>query len=183
VTSPDGAARWVGASAGCDEGFVKATRSARGADDAVLELQVPRSPGRRCSFTGGHRPGHVVEARELQILPLAWDDSGLAVMLEGQPLVVANDFARAAPLAAWDALPRTPGSPRSPDGKTIVLPFAEGLLVRGAAHPYLFRARDLDGQYTDQHDCTVSDDGAHVACVRGQRAWVGTWDLAADAGP
>jgi hypothetical protein len=39
------------------------------------------------------------------------------------------------------------------------------------------RARELDGTYASQRDCTVSDDGARVACVRDGRAWVGIWDV------
>jgi hypothetical protein len=51
-----------------------------------------------------------------------------------------------------------------------------GLLVRREGRSRLLRGSELDATYADQHDCTVSNDTTHVACVHAGQAWVGTWD-------
>jgi hypothetical protein len=56
-----------------------------------------------------------------------------------------------------------------------VVPTTLGILVAGS-HTRLLRAKELDGAYGELYDCTVSDDGVRVACVRGGRAFVGIWD-------
>jgi hypothetical protein len=96
--------------------------------------------------------------------------------VEGQPLLIAPDAGRAASLAAPLDSPAARGSPRSPDGKLLVAATSVGLLVRGASLARLLRAPELDGTWAEQHDCTVSSDGSHVACVRAGGAWVGAWD-------
>ena len=69
----------------------------------------------------------------------------------------------------------TLGSPRSPDGKSLVVATPRGLLVRGARARMLV-AKELDGTYASQASCAVSSDGARVACVRAGKAWVGIWE-------
>jgi hypothetical protein len=95
--------------------------------------------------------------------------------VEGEPLLVSPDLARASGLAAFLDQTWTPGSPRSPDGKTYVVPTPAGLLVRGPAGSRLLRATELDGSYGEQVGCAVSADGTHAACVRDGKAWVGAW--------
>jgi hypothetical protein len=90
--------------------------------------------------------------------------------------MISPDLTNASVLAALVEQSPVPGSPRSPDGKTFVVPTSGGFFVRGAARARLLRASELDGTYGDQHDCAVSNDSTHVACVRAGRAWVGTWD-------
>lgn len=48
--------------------------------------------------------------------------------------------------------------------------------MRASPHSRLLRAPELDGSYAQLRDCTVSNDDTRVACVRGGKAWVGTWD-------
>ena len=70
----------------------------------------------------------------------------------------------------------TRARPGHPDSKTVVVPTSLGFIVQGASRTRILRASELDGTYGEQHDCAVSNDTTHVACVRGGRAWVGTWD-------
>ena len=65
------------------------------------------------------------------------------------------------------------------DGKTLVVPTSAGLVVRGPARTRLLRAAELDGATGEPQACTVSYDGAHVACMQAGKAWVGTWDAPA----
>jgi hypothetical protein len=96
--------------------------------------------------------------------------------VEGQPLLVAPETARASLLAAFLDSPAARGAPRSPDGKVLVASTSAGLLVRGATRARLLRAPELDGTWGEQRDCAVSNDATHVACVRAGKAWVGAWD-------
>ncbi len=111
-----------------------------------------------------------------RVLPVAWGPRGLEAIVEGEPLLIAPDLSGASVLSGFLGQPPSRGAPRSPDGQTYVVPSDVGLVVQGAGRARLLRARDLDGTYGEQRSCVVADDGAHVACVRGSRAWVGTWD-------
>jgi hypothetical protein len=108
-------------------------------------------------------------------LPVAWGALGLEVIAAGFPALVAPDLLRAAPLAQPLGQPVTSGAPRSPDGKTLVVPTTEGILVVGS-RARLLRAKELEGAYGELYDCVVSNDASRVACVRGGRAFVGIWD-------
>jgi hypothetical protein len=96
--------------------------------------------------------------------------------VEGQPVLVASELSRATPLASFLDSPALLGGPRSPDGKTMVIPTTSGLLVRGPSRSRLLRAPEVGTSAGDQQDCTVSVDGTHVACVHAGKAWVGAWD-------
>jgi hypothetical protein len=83
--------------------------------------------------------------------------------------------------------PWQPGSPRSPNGKMIVVPTPQGIaltrrdyVLADAGHvggaTRMLRAKELEGGYIELQGCTVNDEGTAVACVRGGRAFVGTWD-------
>ncbi len=167
VTSPDGALRWIEAYDPCDGLPLRATFATGGGDD-MRDISLPVAPALagRCAGSRG-APARAV--------PIAWGPRGLEALVDGEPVLIATDLASATPLAAFLDQPAEKGSPRSPDGKTYVVPTVAGLLVRGAAGAHLYRARELNDAYADQRACVVSDDGSHVACLRGERAWVGAW--------
>ncbi|HEY3816041.1 MAG TPA: hypothetical protein VGL81_02665 [Polyangiaceae bacterium] len=166
VTSPDGTLRWIETYDACDGVALHAT-FAGGDDMRDVALPVAPSLGDRCSGSRG------APARALAV---AWGPGGLEAIVEGQPLLVVPETARASLLASWLDSPATRGAPRSPDGKVLVAATPVGLLVRNAARARLLRAPELDGTWTEQRDCTVSNDATHVACVRAGKAWVGAWE-------
>ena len=167
VTSPDGSLRWIETYDACDGVALHAT-FAGGDDMRDVALPVAPSLGDRCSGSRG------APARAQAV---AWGPGGLEAVVEGQPVLVAPETSRASLLAAFVDSPAARGSPRSPDGKVLVASTSVGLLVRDAARARLLRAAELDGTWAEQHDCTVSNDATHVACVRGGKAWVGAWDV------
>jgi hypothetical protein len=169
VTSPDGALRWTDTYDPCDGIGLRATFARTSADD-VREVALPVAPplGSRCS---GARGGSV------RASPIAWGPAGLEAIIDGEIVSVSPDLTRASTLAAPLGQPATPGSPRSPDGGALVVATGAGILVRGARHTRLLRAPELEGAYGDQHDCVVSNDEVHVACVHTGGAWVGAWDV------
>jgi hypothetical protein len=165
MASPDGAFQWIEAYDPCDAHAVEATFAPTGEGDAK-QLALPVTPvGGRCTGKGVPVP----------VVPVAWGPIGLEAVVAGEPLLVSPDFARATPLVAWLDQPVRPGSPRSPSGKALVVPTSQGLFVKGA-NVRLYRAKELDGAYAELRGCTVSDDAAHVACVRAGRVVVGTWE-------
>jgi hypothetical protein len=168
VTSPDGAMHWIETYDPCDGLPLRATFETASGDD-VRDLALPVVPrlGGRCAGSRG------APARSLAI---AWGPGGLEAIVEEQPLLVAPDLTHASALAVFLDQPATPGAPRSPDGKTYVVSTGAGLVVRGPGRARLLRATDLDGSYAEQHDCAVSNDATHVACVRAGKAWVGRWE-------
>jgi hypothetical protein len=168
VTSPDGSLRWIEAYDPCDGLPLRATFATGGGDDMRdLALPVPPPLAGRCAGSRG---------APARAIPIAWGPRGLEAIVEGEPVLIATDLASASALAAFLDQPAERGSPRSPDGKSYVIPTSAGLLVRGASGARLFRARELNDAYADQRGCVVSDDETHVACLRGERAWVGAWD-------
>jgi hypothetical protein len=100
----------------------------------------------------------------------------LEAIVDGEPILVSSDLTRASLLAAFLGQPMRPGAPRSPDGKTYVLPTDVGFIARGQGRSRWLRGSELDGTFAEQRDCAISNDTTHVACVRAGRAWVGTWD-------
>jgi len=79
-------------------------------------------------------------------------------------------------LAAPLDSPALRGAPRSPDGKVLVVSTSVGFLMRRGSRARLLRAPELEGSWAEQRDCAVSNDEAHVACVRAGKAWVGVWE-------
>jgi hypothetical protein len=169
VTSPDGALRWTDTYDPCDGLGLRAT-FARTAGDDVRDVALPVAPplGSRCSGTRG---------ASVHASPIAWGPAGLEAIIDGELVSVSPDLTRASTLAGPLGQPATPGSPRSPDGGALVVATGAGILVRGARHTRLLRAPELEGAYGDQHDCVVSNDEVHVACVHTGGAWVGAWDV------
>ncbi len=168
VTSPEGALRWIETYDPCDGLPLRASFSTGGGDD--LEGPGPSGP------PAASRPLRRLQGAPARAIPMAWGPRGLEAIVEGEPVLIASDLSSASPLAAFLDQPATRGSPRSPDGKSDVVPTEAGLLVRGSNRARLLRAHELEATYADQHACVVSDDQTHVACIRADKAWVGQWD-------
>jgi hypothetical protein len=166
VVSPDGTHRLIDSYDPCDGFALRATVVATGGNDAKdVLLPIEPTVGLRCQGARGV---------PVRAVPIAWGPLGLELVVGGFPVVVAADLGNAAPLVAPLGQPVTLGAPRSPDGRTLVVPVTEGILVMGA-RSRLLRAKELEGAYGELYDCAVSDDGARVACARGGRAFVGVW--------
>jgi hypothetical protein len=168
VASPDSAMRWIETYDPCDGFALRATFAPANGDD-MRDVALPVAPalGDRCAGSRG---------APARALPVAWGPGGLEAIVEGEPVLVAPDLGHATPLGAFLGSPVATGAPRSPDGKSLVVPTSGGLLVRGARSS-LLKAPALDGTYADQRDCAVTNDGTHVACVREGKAWVGNWGM------
>jgi hypothetical protein len=163
VMSPDGSLRWNDVVDPCDASALRATFSG---DGDLREVSIPLH-GRLAARCGPK--GEPVPAT-----PTAWGQGGLEAIVLGQPVAFALDLSHATVLPSSPTQPTIPGAPRSPDGKTLVVPTSIGIVVRGA-RTRIYRAKELDGAYLELRDCTVSDDATRVACVRGGRAFVGIW--------
>jgi hypothetical protein len=168
VLSPDGARRFLDTYDPCDGFALRATVASQAGND-VRDIALPIAPriGARCEGVRG------IATRSL---PMEWGPLGLEAVVLGFPVLVSPDLTRAVPLERPLGQPTTRGAPRSPDGKTLVVPTAEGMLVTGS-RPRLLRAKELEGAYSELYDCTVSDDASRVACIRGGRAFVGVWPV------
>lgn len=171
VTSPDGTLRWLSVTSACDGGPLRAAFASTGpaldADTRNVLLPIATPLGTRC--TGGR--GEAVRA-----IPLAWGPRGLEAIVAGEPVLFASDLSRASIAASALDQPSTPGAPRSPSGKVTAVATSQGIVVR-TTKSRMLRAKELEGGYGELQACTVSDDAAFVACVRGGRAFVGQWDL------
>jgi hypothetical protein len=168
VTSPDGAMRWIETYDPCDGLPLRAAFEPASGDD-LKEVAVPvvAAIGGRCVGSRG-APARAV--------PVAWGAGGLEALIEGELVFVAGDLARASALATFQDQKVTLGAPRSPSGRTYVVATGLGLVVRGpGGKSKLYRAPELEGTYTDQRGCAVSEDGTHVACARAGKGWVGLW--------
>jgi len=167
VTSPDASQRFLEAYDACDGVSLHATfMTVDGGDLADVSLPIPPRIGARCSTAKG-MPAPVV--------PLAWGPGGLEALVSGEAVLVVTASKTASVLRAPLGQITPKGSARSPDGKTLAYPSVLGVLVTSAQKSRLVRATDLDGTYAEQRDCTASDDGSRVACVRAGKAWVATF--------
>jgi hypothetical protein len=92
------------------------------------------------------------------VAPLEWTATRQAGLIAGGLFGVASLSELSAPAAR--------GTPRSPDGKAIVLPWAKGLLVvqGGKAETWTVPS------WPALSDCVIANGAAAVACVRGERA-------------
>lgn len=164
VAPQTGTPVWLDAFDPCNGGALHAAFSAKpGAEPREVLLPVPSGP--RCA---GPREA-------VTTVPIAWGARGLQAIVAGEPLLVAADLARATPVTTMLEEPVTPGAPRSPNGKVWVVTTPQGLVIRGQK-TRIYRGKELDGGYAELRDCAVSDDATRVACVRGGRAYIGTWE-------
>jgi hypothetical protein len=168
LISPDGAARWIETYDPCDGLPVHATFASTNGDD-LHDVALPIAPslGDRCMGSRG---------APARVLPVAWGPGGIEAIVEGEPVLISPDLARASALATPLGQPVSAGAPRSPDGKVLIVATGAGLIVQNAAHRRLYRAPQLDGTYGEQRECAVTNDGVHAACVHAGKAWVGTWE-------
>ncbi|WP_437876619.1 hypothetical protein [Sorangium sp. So ce513] len=142
----------------------------RSSPDAVGEMVVPlpllRAQGPRA---GGAPPARCAGTERLPFAPLAASERGFDIALGAA--LVSIDLRAAAPTSSVLSFPLTTpapqGAPRSPDGATIAVPAAGGLLVAtagGAAR--LWSSADL----AQARACAPANGGARVACVVGAAA-------------
>ncbi|MCC6667929.1 MAG: hypothetical protein IT375_29570 [Polyangiaceae bacterium] len=105
------------------------------------------------------RPGACAggKAPSPSIAVLGAKDGRTALLVAGEPLGLRITRAEAV------LRPRVFGSPRSPDGRLLVLPMAAGLWLEGGDKPELWRTADAQALA----ECTVSDGAKSVACVAG----------------
>jgi hypothetical protein len=166
VASPDGTLRWIEAYDACDGVALHATFAA-GDDLRDIALPIPPPLGDRCVGSRG------APARTLAV---AWGPSGLEAIADAEPVLVVPESARASLLSTFLDSPVTRGAPRSPDGKWVVVATSAGMVVRSPARTRVLRSPEIDTGWADERDCAVSNDASRVACVRGGKAWLGTWE-------
>jgi hypothetical protein len=147
--------RWTGVTQPCDRAEIELSLTdAAGAPAAplVTRLLAPR-PG---PCRGGLRPGPSVTA-------ISWHAAGLEALVGGAPVGAATSAGEAA------LRPAQPGSPRSPDGRSMVVPTPVGLLITHEQGAELWRG-DALGDARTLGDCVVANRQERVACVRDDRA-------------
>jgi hypothetical protein len=167
VTSPSGAHRLLEVYNACDGVALHATLGP-GSEQDLVDAPLPIAPPlgmSRCTTAKGE---------PAPALALAWGASGLEAVIAGEPMLI-TDAGRASALAQPLGQTFVMGSPRSPDGKNLVVPTSLGLWLRTERKTRLLRAPALDGTYGEQRDCVVSDDGSRVACIRAGRAWIASF--------
>ncbi len=164
VVSPDGGQRFAEAYNPCDGVGLHATLVPTG-DGDLVDVPLPLLPvlGSKCAGKG----------EPATAIPIAWGASGLEAVIAGEPVLVTSG-GKASVLRALLGQPVVHGSPRSPDGQRWAIATSQGILVR-ATKSMRLKTKDLDGTYGEQRDCTVSNDGKRVACVRSGRAWVASF--------
>lgn len=188
VTLPGKDARLGAVVDACDAPYLAARVAGHDVPTGSTLLPLPLLPifdGGRC----GDARGATAHAT-----PVAWGAQGLFAIVGGQAVIIPSEVAGVGGGRATGALPSpggkvdgawVAGSPRSPSGSYVVVPTRFGVLRRdestNTTTAVLLRAKELEGLYTQLHECAVSNDGARVACVREQRIVV--LDTAAGAAP
>jgi hypothetical protein len=176
VTLPGKDARLGAVVDACDAPYLAARVAGHDVPTGTALLPLPMLP----SFDGSRCADGRSAAWPLT--PVAWGAQGLFAIVAGQPVLVPADVAgvgggRAtglspAPASKVDG-PWVAGSPRSPSGSFVVAPTRFGVLRRdestNTTTAALVRAKELEGLYTQLHECAVSNDGKRVACVRDGR--------------
>lgn len=108
------------------------------------------------------RPGVCRNPREwpLQIAPIAWSDEQPSAIIDNACLDSRGPNICQTPSKLGEVVP---GSPRSPDGRWLVVPSSVGPVVFGGKKPELWS----NGALTDRAllDCTVSNGGQAIACI------------------
>ena len=133
------------------------------AEHAVLPPLMTSLLAARPASCAGHGTGPTVS-----IAPLGFDGSTLDALISGSHLSTKAATSPPAP-AGLPAL----GTPRSPDGRTLVSPSSLGLLLTGDRKELWqtdkLQAHASAGKFTD---CVVANDARKVACVDAGRAIV-----------
>ncbi|MDC0679929.1 hypothetical protein [Sorangium atrum] len=144
----------------------------RSSPDAVGEMEVPlpllRGQGPRAR-PGAALPERCAGTERLPFVPLAASERGFDIALGAA--LISIDLRAAAPASSALSFPLTTPAPqgaaRSPDGATLAVPAAGGLLVAtagGAARLW------TGGDLAQATACAPANGGARVACVAGAAA-------------
>jgi hypothetical protein len=161
ATNLDGSAQWTSLYDPCDGVALHVRLGER--SDLPIPI-VPPLPN-RCF--------PAAPAVRFEGVPVAWGPVGLEAWMAQEPILVSSDLTQVKPLSEVGALgqPVHAGSPRSPDGRSIVIGTKLGALVRAGKSWQLWRPADLEGAYAyaDLRGCTISNDARSVACVRDGR--------------
>jgi hypothetical protein len=143
--------RWMGIAFPCDRSEILLVES----DPAGTPL-----PSRETTLVaprpGACRPRPSIPTPE--VAPLEWTATRQAGFIAGGLFGAASLSELSTPA------PR--GTPRSPDGKAIVLPWAKGLLVVQGGKSETWTVPS----WPALSDCVIANGAAAVACVRGERA-------------
>ncbi len=145
VSREDGT-RWTGLTYACDRSEVLLTLGGadpHAAQPLVTRLLSPR-PG---SCKGGTPP------RTAPPVAISFGSSGLDAIVGGLHIQ---------PKAAADP---APGSPRSPDGKYVVVWTPLGMLVASADHGELWSVTEPTWSQANASDCVVANEARAIACV------------------
>ncbi|MGK4009278.1 hypothetical protein WMF31_42150 [Sorangium sp. So ce1036] len=164
-----GPAELVGVERRCDAPTLLALF--RSSPDAVGAMEVPlpllRDQGPRARG-GAASPERCAGTERVPFSPLAASERGFDIALGAA--LVSIDLRSAAPTSAALSFPlATPaprGAARSPDGKTLAVPAAGGLLVATAGGA----TRLWGGDTALGSACVPANGGARVACVGGAAA-------------
>jgi hypothetical protein len=145
------APRWTGVAFPCERSEVLLLES----DPTGTPL--PSKPTR----LPAPRPGpcrHTASLPTPSLTPIEWSETRQAGMIGGA-LFGAAELSELGVAAVR-------GSPRSPDGKVLVIPAAAGLVVATGAKSEVWTAADA----ATLSDCAVANGATAVACVRADRA-------------
>ncbi len=167
VLSPDGSSRWLEAYSACEGVGLRATFAPTGSEGEMRDVLLPIAPplGSRCA--GGR-------GEAATTIPIAWGTRGLEALVAGRPLLMRPEVSSASVMAS--PLGEMPpfGSPRSAGGRAMAIATREGVLVK-TTRAARYRAPELE-PYADLRQCTTTDDGARIACVKRGRVIIGTYD-------
>jgi hypothetical protein len=178
VTNAESTARWLGVYDGCDGTSLRIRLGSPNDAPFAVAPQGAPSPGARDlpvpvapPIPSRCVPG--APAVRFDAVPVAWGGAGLEAWMAGEPVAVSADLTSARPLGELGSLgqPVHAGSPRSPDGRSIVIGTKLGALVRTGKTWQLWRPADLEGAYaySDLRGCTVANEVRALACVRDGR--------------
>jgi hypothetical protein len=167
VLSPDGKSRWLEAYHACEGVGLRATFAPTDGDSEMRDVLLPIAPplGSRCAGGRGEAAATI---------PIAWGPRGLEALVAGQPLLLRPEATAATVMAS--PLGEMPpfGSPRSAGGRAMAIATRDGVLVK-TTRSARYKAPELE-PYTELRQCTTTDDGARIACVKRGRVVVGTFD-------
>lgn len=155
VIGPDGA-HFMGIQHSCDRSEIVLQFSATGG------ATLPARPTRVLAARPGPCRGATPPKTAISA-PISWPASGLEALVAGSIVGPPNAAAEAA------LKPSRPGTPRSPDGRTIVVTTSRGLLIAGRDSAERWQGATL-GEPLTLEDCVVDDGHTRVACVRDGRA-------------
>ncbi len=165
VVSPDGKSRWLEAYHACEGVALRATFAPMG-DGDMHDVLLPIAPRLGKTCTGGR-------GEAARVIPIAWSQRGLEAIVANQPVLITLGSSSAIPLANLTNEQPPQGSPRSPGGRSVAIPIAQGILVKSDKWS-LYKSPDLQ-PYTSLDACTVTDDATHVACIKKNKVVVSTF--------